>query len=371
MTGRHHLLLTLMATVVGAAVLAGCGGGEDAEAELRQALRRTEHLAHRFVYQEVHDGVTTVVEGEVEDDFRYRARLTRGGRPVLDEVVVDDELWMRFTQPEGVRAMLASGAGRGEETAIEGVRVVDALEARRWVHDPHGAPPVLRTGDINESLGEDPIRDARSVLRYAEQMISRAAAITRYNPESLDYRPSEDPFPTPEDGSGVIRYDYVTPWFPRADQATAASEAIAGPHHFRKMSVYVKDGVVIRVMEQIAATGEIAENFVRYIRTFLDSDRETLAQFEQALEGVPEHQLSEFLITSVNHLRQTMGEDPVRARTVSYELVDVGDAISVERPTGDDVIQGDLSAIRGRGFRTLADEHRVTETEVAAVDAEG
>jgi hypothetical protein len=360
----------VLAVLAGVGVLAGCGRSDDDEAELRQALRRTEHLAHRFVFQEVHDGVTTVVEGEVEDDFRYRARLSRGGRHLMDEVVVDDELFIRFTQPQGIQAMLVSGAGRGEETAVDGVRVVDALESRRWVRDPHGAPSILRTADIEETLGTDPVAEARSVLRYAEQMIGRAWAISRYNPESLDYKPSEDPFPTPEDGSGVTRFDYVAPFFPRGDQSTSAAEAVASSRHFRKMAVYVKDGLVIRVMEQIAATGDVAENFVRYIRNALETDQSTLAQFEQAIEQVPEDQMSDFLITSWNLVRQTMGEDPIRARTMSYELVDLGEDIRLAAPAGDEVIEGDLSALQGRGFRTLVDEHRVTEGEVAAVDAD-
>ena len=102
MSSRRRMLMSglLVLSTLG---LSACTGATDAEKRLRTALRNTERLSNTFLYKEtVHDTAgdhETDVRGLVEDDFRYKARVAEDGRPVLDEVVSDDALAVRFLDP--------------------------------------------------------------------------------------------------------------------------------------------------------------------------------------------------------------------------------------------------------------------------------
>src|SRR5438132_5800377 len=90
--------------------LSAGNGATDAEKRLRAALHNTEKLSNTFLYQEtVHDKAgdhETDVRGLVEDDFRYKARVAQDGKPVLDEVVSDDALAVRFLDPAAMGRFL-------------------------------------------------------------------------------------------------------------------------------------------------------------------------------------------------------------------------------------------------------------------------
>jgi outer membrane lipoprotein-sorting protein len=120
---RRRVLLSGL-LVVTAFGLGGCKGATDAEKRLQEALRNTEKLSNTFLYKEtVHDTVgsrETDVRGLVEDDFRYKARVALDGKPVLDEVVSDDALAVRFLDPAEMGRFLrkpaeakSSGSGVG------------------------------------------------------------------------------------------------------------------------------------------------------------------------------------------------------------------------------------------------------------------
>ena len=160
---RIGLCGLLVAATLG---LSACSGATDAEKRLREALRNTEKLSNTFLYTEtVHDKAgdhETDVRGLVEDDFRYKARVAEDGRPVLDEVVSDDALAVRFLDPSAMTRFLrkpsttkqggsgVGGAGNGAVPAPEPAATgggtpgepsaADLLATRRWVLDPAGAP---------------------------------------------------------------------------------------------------------------------------------------------------------------------------------------------------------------------------------------
>ena len=115
--------------VVTALGLSGCKGDTDAEKRLREALRNTEKLSNTFLYKEtVHDKAGNHeidVRGLVEDDFRYKARVAADGKPLLDEVVSDDAIAVRFLEPAAMGRFLrkpaeakqsGSGVGGGSAT---------------------------------------------------------------------------------------------------------------------------------------------------------------------------------------------------------------------------------------------------------------
>ncbi len=114
--------------VVTALGLSGCKGATDAEKRLREALHNTEKLSNTFLYKEtVHDKAgdhETDVRGLVEDDFRYKARVAADGKPLLDEVVSDDAIAVRFLDPAAIGRFLRkpakakqSGSGVGGGSA--------------------------------------------------------------------------------------------------------------------------------------------------------------------------------------------------------------------------------------------------------------
>ncbi|HKN40373.1 MAG TPA: hypothetical protein VJ456_14855, partial [Acidimicrobiia bacterium] len=68
---------------------------------------------------------------------------------------------------------------------------------RRWVLDPAGAPAEFATAGTGQTLGNDPVADARDVFAYVDRAINEAVRVVEFNPESLEYRKDQDPFPRP------------------------------------------------------------------------------------------------------------------------------------------------------------------------------
>src|SRR5262249_32358550 len=158
----------------------------------REALRNTEKLSNTFLYTEtVHDKTgdhETDVRGLAEDDLRYKARVAEDGKPVLDEVVSDDALAVRFLDPTQMGRFLRKpvkgnkgGSGVGGKGNSQGLTTpepagnpggttpgepsaAELLATRRWVIDPAGAPSEFATATTDQTLGEDPIADARDVF---------------------------------------------------------------------------------------------------------------------------------------------------------------------------------------------------------------
>ena len=350
---RRRKVASVMSVVLVGLALAGCGKSTETEDKLRAAIDRTERLAHRFVYTETAGGRKASVQGLVEDDFRYKAEVAYGGVPVVHEVVSDDALAVRFVEPahladfvrrpkkkeQGGTGVGSTQPGSGEAGAPSTPKAVDpkvleALRARRWVLDKAGAPPVFGPPAEGRLLGEDPVLDSLSVFSYVERAIDEAVRIIVFNPESLEYRADEDPFPKPAKGSGVTRYDFERPKLPRAAETSPGGNQVTpDTRHFRKMSVYVKAGRIIAVREAVDVESRLKDLSEIY-ETKFPKDRKPA-------------ELAAIAVDALNVIRRGQGEDPIRLRSMSYELKDLGGAVKVDMPT--EVIEAPLAVLESRG----------------------
>ena len=359
MIGRRVALTgLLLVTAIG---LSGCKGATDAEKRLREALHNTEKLSNTFLYKEtVYDKAgahETDVRGLVEDDFRYKARVALDGRRVLDEVVSDDAIAVRFLEPSSMGRFLrkldsarqsGSGVGgsdgvpAGDGTGIQfgtvatpgGPAAADVLASRRWLLDPAGAPSAFFSANTNQKLGDDPIADSRAVFAYVDRAINEAVRVTEWNPESLEYRRDEDPFETPKDGSGVTRYDLERPKLPKASQTgTGANQVTPDTRHFRKMSIYVKDERIIRVVEKIDVESRL-DDLEKIYDTKFPADRQPA-------------EVAIIAVEALNVIRTGQGQDPIRMRDMEFSLKDLGTDVKVDMPT--ETIKGSAALLQNRG----------------------
>ena len=360
MTRARRVVMTgvLVVTALG---LSGCKGANDAEKRLRAALRNTEKLSNTFLYKEtVHDKAgehETDVRGLVEDDFRYKARVATDGKPVLDEVVSDDALAVRFLDPAAMGPFLrkptkakqggsgvggagsapapdpAADAGASSSTPGE-PSAAEVLGSRRWLLDPAGAPSAFATASTDQTLGSDPIADSRAVFAYVERAIDEAVKVVEWNPESLEYRRDQDPFDTPKNGSGVTRYDFERPNLPKASQTGSGSNQVTpDTRHFRKMSVYVKDNRVIRVAEKIDVESRL-DDLEKIYDTKFPKDRSKA-------------EVAAIAVEALNVIRTGQGQDPIRMRDMEFSLKDLGTDVKVDMPT--DTTKGSLALLANRG----------------------
>ena len=363
---RGRRVLTCGVLVVTALGLSGCKGANDAEKRLREALHNTEKLSNTFLYKEVvHDKAgdhETDVRGLVEDDFRYKARVATDGKPVLDEVVSDDALAIRFLDPAAMGRFLrkptkakqsGSGVGGsggsavdpgGSSTGLPGdtpgppgpgePAAAEILTSRRWVLDPAGAPSAFATANTEQTLGDDPIADARAVFAYVERAIDEAVRVVEWNPESLEYRKDEDPFETPKNGSGVTRYDFERPNLPKASQTgTGSNQVTPDTRHFRKMSVYLKDKRIIRVVEKIDVESRL-DDLEKIYDTKFPKDRS-------------DAEVAAIAVEALNVIRTGQGQDPIRMRDMEFSLKDLGTDVKVDMPA--DTMKASLALLQNRG----------------------
>ena len=190
------------------------------------------------------------IRGSIADDLRFKMALEKDGRPLIQYVVSDDALAVRFVD-KGFGGRLANELGHPT--------VDTALRDGAWVVDPSGAPPLVQreTGPSVETTG-DPFRDAREVLRYVTRSMAQSPAVAEFSLQNITYRPAFDPWRYPVEDSGEIRYDLARAALATAEQP-GATDAVSSAQ-FRKMVVFVKRGRV----EQVCSTVDIEghEEFV-------------------------------------------------------------------------------------------------------------
>lgn len=333
------------------------------------AITATERSPRRLVYAQRDLLGEAVVRAAVADDLRYKAEVEIGGRPAAEEVASDDALAVRFSDPtrlsrflsrsaaEAVGADLlpvaapadaaAAAAGSPAPLSESAAAALGPLVERRWVLDDAGAPDLFAV-DRSVAVGDDPVLDALEVLAYVRRIVDEHGGVAPYNPDATSYRPDEDPFPRPELGSGVERYDTVQPALPRESDATeTGTRPLPELRHFRRLSVYVENGFVIAVRERIDLLSRLGD--IREAYDFAVPRRAEGAELEAVL------------LAGLNAKRQAEGRDALRLRTMSVEFSDFGGDIDVALPA--DAVPGDLSALRRRGVATV--------NAVAVVDAEG
>jgi hypothetical protein len=310
---------------------------------LRAILKHSELQPREFVYEEKTAQSDVVVQGAVADDLRYKALVSIDGQPSFDEVVSDDTVADRVLDPRGFAVFGRQGAtkvptptlnpGTTDTTPAGDQSPLDALRARQWVVDPTGAPSLVPSSTDKHTLGADPIYDSLNAFRYVEDAIHLSAGVTRFSPESLSYKPQEDPFPKPAKGSGVIRYDLTRRSLPRPSTAGDANQLVPDVNNFRKMSVYVKNGVIIQIREDVDVASRLKELARLYNVKF--SPTQTVDQHVAQA------------IAAINTVRQGQGNAPIRVRQMSLKLIDVGKTPAVDLPEA--TVTGSLAVFENRG----------------------
>ena len=358
MTRRRRIALVLCAVV---ALTAACSEETTGTKEVRAAINATRLDPHRFSYAVLSPESSYQVQGLVEDDFRYKARLLTDSAPVLDEVVNDDAIAVRFAQP----ALLGSFIDDSQrdvaklETGLNGVTVLDVLKAKRWVLDPSGAPSLTDASRTLRNQGKDPIFDALGVFDYVEQAMAESVDVNKWSADDLNpaYRATEDVFPQPSEESGVKRFDLRRPFLPPVGSSTGSSaDSFLATKHFRKMAIYVKDNRIIRVMERVELTGKAADDFVGYVKQVLKNvgfGKKDLEAFEDSLKGLNEKQRSDLLLATVNEGLEAAGQPPIVIRSMTFDLQDIGDEDIAATLPGE-TIEGSLGILLNRGAKTEA-----------------
>lgn len=338
-------LVLLLVTV--AALTGACKRERDQKIDVGKFIDKTEQQARKFVYIDATKQGQTQVAGVVEDDFRYKTRLTMNGRAVEDEIVSDDALAVRFLAPDKLPQFLstqgqinatvpaaAGGAPPGSTPTSGGVPPVVALQAQRWVVDATGAPALSASVNDRRKLGDDPDFDALTALEYVRRATNAAILVKKYKKDDIEpvFKAKEDPFPKPATGSKTVRYDLKPPPLPKADaRGNTGNQTVPGQPNFRKMVVYVRDGVIVEVREQI----DVASKLNDLIRLF----------------NLPRDTTVDAAVFAINAVRGGQGDDLIRLRSMRIQFQDLGGALKVELPT--DAIAGSLSVLKYRGHQSV------------------
>jgi hypothetical protein len=322
---RRALAAAAMVLIAGNG-LSACGHKQTGDlAALKQALDRTAETGKRFVYSDDGPDGQLTVRGVVADDFRYKALLSIDGKPAFEEVSKDDAVADRVLDPRALKMLSRVGAVQDP-----------TLASGQWLLDDAGAPSLLfPAGDKGHPIGADPVVDALTVFTYVREAAGEAALVRKFNPNDLSYKPKEDPFPKPGAGSGVIRYDLVRAPVPRPQdtQGSAFNQAVPGIQSFRKMSVYVKNGLVVQVLEDIDVVSRL-EDLRRNYDLKLSAGLGTAEQVKVA-------------IAAINTVRVGQGLQAIRVRTMSLQLQDVGTKQAVDLPAG--AVPGSVASLENRG----------------------
>ena len=366
-------LLALVVAPLLLVPLAACGEREELKEEVLAALQETKRDSFRFQYEDarpetfsaieqtVNPAVKINVSGLVEDDFRFKARVDFDGQDGFDEVVSDDTLAMRFIDPGRLNPLINKEkvAEENNPTDLGGAPSLTVLQSRRWVLDPTGAPAVAAGSTSITNLGKDPVLDAVTVLSYVETAIAEAQSVERYDPEDISpaYSSSEETFPKPENGSGVVRYDLRRPKLPPPGQQIVNTQGSGRPqtNHFRRMAVYVKDGRIVQVREAIDVRGKFVKDLTKYMRTMFRESKASAQQlrgFDQVTSEVPENERGNVLLSILSTFLEATGEAPILQRNMTVAFSDLGSDIKVDLPTTD-VAKGSLGFLvvteKGKG----------------------
>ncbi|HVE94248.1 MAG TPA: hypothetical protein VNB24_04960 [Acidimicrobiales bacterium] len=345
MTRARYMAIALAVAVV--AVAPACGSRDGDKLMLKKIVNRSMHVSGTYTYTDDvpgsfggGEGQQVVVQGLVEDDFRFKARLNLNGNIILEEVVNDDALAVRFVDPTLIPNFAAQGAIDPQSK--------QALESNYWVVDPAGAPSIGEAAVDDRVLGIDPVVDSLSVIDYTLNAIDQAELVERFNEESLEYRPAEDPFPRPPKGGEIERWDLKPPGLPRADVQDASGQGgnvkLAQTPVFRKMALYIKDGRLVQIREQIAAEFDLLDDFKTYlIRLSKEGGPEAEKNTRDTVEKITdERQLSQFMFFVLNFALKGSGEEEVRPRSMVYEFRNQGEKVKADLPVGEDVRKGNL-----------------------------
>jgi len=121
---------------------------------------------------------------------------------------------------------------------------------------------------------------------------------------------------------------------PKASQTGSGSNQVTPDvRHFRKMSVYVKDKRVIKVLEKIDVESRL-KDLAQIYDTKFPADR-------------PKPELAAIAVEALNVIRTGQGQDPIRMRDMEFSLKDLGTDVKVDMPT--DTTKASLALLENRG----------------------
>jgi hypothetical protein len=279
-----------------------CGEPHQDISDTRRAISRTEAIPHVIRYREQAGSRVVEVSLRVEDSFRSQVIVKLDGVPLFEEALVDDAVAVRLLAPD-------------RWNPAEGTPLAAMLGSGRWVVDPAGAPPVLLEASEVRPItgtGVDAVFDAENAMEYSRAAVQQARGVARFNEDSLQYRPSEDPFRDLVDAdqnAGIVRFDAVPPPLARSREQAGGGFRLPDVRFFRKLAVYVKNGRVIRVRELID----------------FEHHRELL---KAKSERKPK-----YLLEVLDGLRKGEGDTPVRPRFMSIDVVSQGGRVDVALPS--------------------------------------
>lgn len=322
-------------------LLSGCG---DADPKLRDelsaAIGKTQQQPHRLSLELTTPERTFDVTGVLEDDARYQAVVAIDGRPAWEEVASDDTLAGRFLDPSALPLFLRD-AGGGAKASLPDVRA--ELAAGRWVIDEVGAPDLLDVraaaagagpGGKGRLLGQDPLLDAVTALDYVRRVLHEQE-FRLYNENDLDYDPTTDTFPVPDEDGPVRRYDSVRTKLPTAAQISGFGGRPQFPDtaNFRRMSIYVDEqDRIVRVLETVDVRSRLKE---------LSSNAGITLP-----KGVDAGTAAKVIVESLNKLRVGQGDDPIDVHELDLTITTEG-PLTVTLPSAG--TKGSLDLLIGRG----------------------
>lgn len=314
----------ILVSLAGLLLLPACERQVGLEAEVLAFLVNTESSARSFDYQSQEGKREVRVRGAFEDAFRYRGIVEIGGAEVSEQVVDDDALAVRVIDATKIPALT-------EETAPTSAVILDSLRGGAWVVDPSGAPPLRIKQDEQVPTGRDAFLDAVTVVDYLRAAITQAAMVKEWQEEDLEpaYRPSEDTFPKPNVDAGVRRFDLVRVQIPRPTQELGTLEAEPNAAMFRRMAIYVRNGRITQVREEIDIDGH---------SFFVDARK----------------QEKKLLVDYMEQIKSLSGSQRITQREMTIEFANFGEKFDVRQP-------GDALRASLRGVFVESDEGEIPE----------
>lgn len=322
MKSRLRVALLLALALTASSCLSLSQTRQAAEKAL-EAIHETRSLAREFLYRETTDAGKVEVKGVFEDDLRFAFIVAHDSVGQFEAVVSDDTVAVRLLDP----AVIPPDVSIPDPSAQA---LIDELRTGAWVVDPAGAPTldfVLAADVSGPDIGKNPIRDALSVFPYVLLALREAGSVREWNKDDTQpaYRGVEnDFFEDPSESLGVSRFDLVRPPLPRREGTnTEANEPRI--FHFRKIALYVRDGAIVKIKEEIEF-----ENHIQMRRA--------------KEEGQPK-----FLLDMLDRLKSGDTETEIRPRQMTFEITPLPSAkVVIPQGTSADLAMA-VSFIFGQG----------------------
>ncbi len=236
--------MRIIALVAVCAALASCGALREDETKLRGFMSATQGQPRIFTYIEASATRWLRLDVRVSDDLKYEMKLTSARGPVFDAIIADDAMYMHV-----LNAKLLQGL----PVSFGNPATFGLLAAHRWVEDPAGAPPLAqpRTDLSANAPPPDPFSIAQHLFNTLTDEIATSAAIVRFNPDSIEYKPSQDPWMYPDRAKNQDRYDYIRPRLPIRQPTGGTNQFQLNEAFFRKTSAFVQNGRIYQACEMV------------------------------------------------------------------------------------------------------------------------